>query len=50
MSMTDSEKITLIDHMIVDFWEFNNDDQIKEGAMHLLTAISSVLNFQVRKE
>lgn len=47
--MTDTEKITLIDNMLADFWEFHDQEEIKEGAVYVLTAIGSVLNFKLEK-
>ena len=46
--MTDSEKIKLIDNMIADFWEFNTEQQRKDGAEVLIAAIATVIDF--RKE
>ena len=44
--MTDSEKIALIDRMIADFWEWNETGERNVGAIHVLNAISSVLEFK----
>lgn len=44
--MTDSEKVSLIDKMIADFWEFTNDENISVGAEYILTAISTVTGFK----
>lgn len=43
--MPDSEKIALIDRMIADFWEWNEEEDRKIGAIHIVNAISSILNF-----
>ena len=43
--MTDSEKVNLIHEIINDFWEYNNDDQCKQGAIVLVNAIASVVEF-----
>lgn len=46
MKMTDSEKLALIDRMIADFWEWNETAERNVGAIHVLNAISSVLEFE----
>ena len=43
--MTDSEKVKLIHKLIQDFWDYNSDDEIKAGAMVLVSSISTVLEF-----
>ena len=43
--MTDSEKIELIDTMIADFWEYNTEEQRKNGAEAFITLIVTVINF-----
>ena len=48
--MTDSEKIKLIDNMIADFWEFNTEQQRKDGAEAIITAIASVIDFRKEDE
>lgn len=44
--MTDSEKIQLITKMIVDFWEFNSDEDMRSGAVAMVAAINSVVEFE----
>lgn len=42
--MSDAEKILIVDQIIADFWEWNPDEkERKNGALHVLNAISSVL-------
>lgn len=42
--MSDAEKILIVDRIIEDFWEWNPDEEErKNGALHVLNAISSVL-------
>ena len=48
--MTDTEKIKLIDGILADFWEVNDCDQTKEGALYVLTAIGSVVNFKLENK
>lgn len=43
--MTDTEKITLISKIIADFWEYNSDENMKNGAVAIITAINSVVEF-----
>lgn len=43
--MLDSEKIDLIDVMIADFWEYNSEEQRKNGAEAFIAAIATVINF-----
>lgn len=43
--MTDCEKIKLISRMITDFWEFNSEEDMHNGAVALVTAICSVVDF-----
>ena len=50
MKMFDSEKIELIDSMIADFWEYNTNEQRKDGAEAFITAITTVINFGKEKE
>ena len=44
--MTDSEKIKLISRMITDFWEFNSEEDVHNGAVAMVTAINSVVEFE----
>lgn len=44
--MSDSEKICLIGKMIADFWEYNDEQTQKDGAMALVTAICTVADFE----
>jgi hypothetical protein len=43
--VTDSEMIDLIDVMIADFWEYNSEEQRKNGAEAFIAAIATVINF-----
>ena len=44
--MTDSEKIGLIDLMIAYFWEYNTEEQRKNGAEAFIAAIATVINYE----
>ena len=44
--MTDTQKINLIGKMIADFWEFNEPEEMKAGAVAMVTAICSVVDFE----
>ena len=44
--MTDSEKIALIDLLIADFWEFNTEEQRRNGAEAFIASIATVINFR----
>ena len=44
--MTDTEKVDLIHEIINDFWEFKNEEQRKHGAIVLVNAITSVVEFR----
>lgn len=46
MTVTDAEKIKLIDMMTADFWDFLTEEQQDEYAMALVVAIQSVVNFK----
>lgn len=48
--MTDSEKLALIKQLITDFWGYNTDEQVSQGAPVLIAAISTVLDFKEEKE
>lgn len=48
--MTDSEKIALIDRVIADFWELNETEDRNLGAIHVLNAISSILDFEGKEK
>jgi hypothetical protein len=50
MKMSDSEKLALIDIMIADFWEYNTNEQRKDGAEAFIAAIASVINFGKENE
>ena len=50
MKMSDSEMIALIDVMIADFWEYNTEEQRKNGAEAFIAAIASVINFGKENE
>lgn len=43
--MTDTEKIKLISRIITDFWEFNEKEDMRNGAVAIVTAICSVVDF-----
>ncbi len=43
--MTDTQKINLIS-MIADFWEYNEPEDMKAGAVAMVTAICSVVDFK----
>ena len=49
MKMSDSEKIALIDLMIADFWEYNTQEQRKDGAEAFISTIATVINFGKEK-
>ncbi len=42
--MLDSEKIDLIDQMLIDFWD--NGNVSEDSAIAILNAIASVVNFK----
>ena len=44
--MTDTEKIELIGKMISDFWEFNSEEDMRAGAVAMVTAINTVVEFE----
>lgn len=48
--MTDSEKLKLISRLITDFWEFNEKEQMEKGAVAMVTAICSIVDFEEGKE
>ena len=50
MKMFDSEKIELIDSMIADFWEYNTEEQRKNGAEAFISVIATVINFGKENE
>lgn len=43
--MNDSEKVALISKIIADYWEYNSDEQMEAGAVTVITAINSVIDF-----
>lgn len=43
--MTDTEKVQLISRIIADFWEYNEPEDMRNGAAVIVTAISSVVDF-----
>lgn len=43
--MTDTEKVALIGKIIADFWEYNDDEDMHGGAVAIVTAINSVVEF-----
>ena len=43
--MTDTEKVKLISRIISDFWEFNDQEEAKNNAAAMVTAIGSVVDF-----
>lgn len=48
--MTDSEKVKLIDKLIADFWEYNSEEDMRNGAVAMVTAILSVVEFGVEAD
>ena len=46
LKMTDTEKISLISKMIVDFREYNETEDMRSGAVAMVTAINSVVEFE----
>lgn len=44
--MTDSEKLRLINDMICDFWKYSDSPEGTSGAITMLDAISSVIEFK----
>ena len=44
-TMSDSQKVLLISRIITDFWEFNDEQNQKDGAMALITAICSIVDY-----
>lgn len=48
--MTDSEKVKLIDKLIADFWEYNSEEDMRNGAVAMVTAILSVVEFGVESD
>lgn len=48
--MTDREKLNLISMMIADFWEFNEKEHMEKGAVAMVTAINSVVEFGERAD
>lgn len=45
--MTDTEKVMLINRIILDFLEWNKFEDAKIGAIHVVNAITSVAEFEV---
>jgi len=45
--MSDSEKIKPIGRMITDFWICNDANDVQDGAVALLNAIGTVVDFEV---
>ena len=48
--MTDSEKIALIDKIIVDFWNMNTTEEQANSAASLIVAISTVVRFEGKEK
>lgn len=46
LTMSDTEKITLIRKMISQFWEYHNQETITKSAEVLVTAINSVIEYK----
>lgn len=44
--MTDSDKLKLIKKMIDDFWGFNEAEDMRNGAVAIVTAISTIVDFE----
>ncbi len=47
--MTSNKKIALIKQLIEDFWGYNTDEQVTNGAPVLIAAISTVIDFEEEK-
>ena len=45
--MTDREKLELIGTMIADFWEFNKMEYWEKGALAVVSAISTIVDYGV---
>lgn len=43
--MSDTEKLKLINKMIADFWEYNDTEDMRNGAVALVTAINTIAEF-----
>lgn len=48
MTLSDSEKISLISQIISDFWEFSEPEQIEKSALGVVNAIYSVVEFDAK--
>ena len=48
--MTDREKLELIAVLIADFWEFNEKDQMENGAVAMITAINTIVEYGVKAD
>lgn len=46
MGMSDAEKIRLIRKVITDFWEYNSDAHMEQGAVAIVTAIYTIAEFE----
>lgn len=45
--MSDTEKIRLVNQIVANFWAWNPDEEErKNGALHVLNAITSVLEYE----
>lgn len=44
--MKDAEKVKLISKLIADFWEFNETEDMRNGAVAIVTAISTIVDFE----
>lgn len=48
--MSNAEKVLLISQIISDFWEFSEPEQIERGAQGVVTAIFSIVDFEVKSK
>lgn len=48
--MTDTEKVALIATVIKEFWDYNDEKHMENGAMAMVTAISSIVDFKGKEE
>lgn len=44
--MTDKEKLSLIDRIIADFWEWHTEEERNKGAICVISAIASVTQME----
>ena len=46
--MSDTDKVRLISQMISDFWEFNEAEDMRNGAVAMVTAIYPVVEMEMK--